>query len=130
MIAFINIQENIGKQFHMYRELEHLSNRELRDKVYKDIKSIHKDTTHNYEDLDKHLAGFIPEASGCEMLGSDVMIPCLIYVYTKALMPEIVALLAVIHNFTLQKYADEFSFVEKTMQGLDVFIRNEMHKLD
>lgn len=65
-----------------------------------------------------------------EMVGSDIMIPCLIYVYTKAMMPEIVALLAIIQNFTLQKYADEFSFVERTLQGLDLFIRNEMHKLD
>lgn len=81
-----------------------------------------------YEDLDLFTAQVLPDSQ--EMVGSDVMIPCLIYVYTKAMMPEFVALLAIIQNFTLQKYADEFMFVERTMQGLDQYIRTEMHKLD
>jgi hypothetical protein len=64
------------------------------------------------------------------MLGSDITIPCLIYVYTKAMMPEIIALLAVIRNFTLDKYADAFSFVDRTLQGLELYIRTDMYKLD
>ena len=97
--------------------------------IVQQIKAFCGEEVKVYEELDSLMLeseGFGME----EMLGSDVLIPCLIYVYTKALAPEILALLAVINNFTLQKYADEFSFVEKTMQGLDMFIRNEMHKLD
>jgi hypothetical protein len=49
------------------------------------------------------------------MIGSDEMTPCLIYVYTKAGMPEIVALLQIIESFTLGKYYDEFDFVKRTL---------------
>jgi hypothetical protein len=49
------------------------------------------------------------------MIGSDEMTPCLIYVYTKAGRPEIVALLQIIESFTLGKYYDEFDFVKRTL---------------
>ena len=77
-----------------------------------------------------HLSDFEPYSDGCEMLGSDIMIPCLIYVYIKAMVPEIVALLMIISNFTLEKHQTEFSFIENTMKAIDEFIRNELHKLD
>lgn len=83
-----------------------------------------------YEGLDRLLKDFKPVSGPEDMVGSDQLIPCLIYTYTKAIAPEILALLAVINNFTLQKHADPFSFVERTLLGLDMFIRNEMHKLD
>lgn len=115
-------------QYHKYKDLEAFSNLEVKQHIERTIRERCTDASKLYEDLDMHLEMPMPDTE--EMLGSDVLIPCLIYAYTKALTPEILALLGVINNFTLQKYADEFSFVEKTMQGLDMFIRNEMHKLD
>jgi hypothetical protein len=126
MNAFIEIQEQVGKQYKQYLMLEEIDFRELRQRIVLHANQSAKEGL--YEDIDLFL-DYMPVDTH-NMVGSDVMIPCLIYVYTKAMMPEIVALLAVIQNFTLQKYADEFSFVEKTLQGLDMFIRNEMHKLD
>lgn len=128
MTAFVDIQENVGKQFQQYRMLEEPDYIKLRQRIVLHASQSHAVKEGLYEDLDLFLDKVNPDST--EMVGSDIMIPCLIYVYTKAMMPEIVALLAIIQNFTLQKYADEFSFVERTLQGLDLFIRNEMHKLD
>ena len=83
-----------------------------------------------YQDLDVQIEDQISKNTQAEMVGSDIIIPCLIYVYTKACMPEIVALLAIIDNFTLSKYSDEFDFYKRTLISIEWFIRNEMHKLD
>ena len=54
-----------------------------------------------YEGLDDLLTEFYNMKNRDEIVGGDQLIPCLIYVYTKAMVPEVLALLAIISNFTL-----------------------------